>query len=111
MIRRDNCLRRPAQVDLTHSACPSALCPHRTAGVDVHLTFVAGPLAVLFGIGSTLRRAAASSAIASETRENQPLNDSRALGAGSPARLLQTVLQAVERQIERTRQPVVAQRI
>jgi hypothetical protein len=51
MMRRDNCLRRPAQVDLTHSACRTALCAHRTAGVDVNRTLQIAAVNVVGGEG------------------------------------------------------------
>jgi hypothetical protein len=60
----------------------AAFCAHRAARIDVNRSFVVEPLAVLSVFGPTLRQAAASSAIAGETRESQPLNNSRALGAG-----------------------------
>ena len=58
MMRRDNCLRRPAQVDLTHSACRTALCAHRTAGVDVNRTLRIGTADVAFGRKGAFKGAA-----------------------------------------------------
>ena len=81
--------------------------PQRTAGVDVERTFVAEPLTVLFGSGRTPSKG--SGFVRHKPARRRSVNP--CLGGELAGRLLQTVLEAVQRPIERARQPVVAQRV
>jgi hypothetical protein len=76
-------------------------------GAHVHRTFVAEPLTVLFGSGRTPSKG--SGFVRHKPARRRGVNP--CLGGELAGRLLQTVFEAVERPIERARQPVVAQRV
>jgi hypothetical protein len=85
----------------------TAICAKGTAGVDVHRTFVDEPLTVLFGSGRTPSKG--SGFVRHKPARRRSVNP--CLGGELAGRLLQTVFEAVQRPIERARQPVVAHRV